>query len=70
MIEKWFEAFTLMEKQGRYYELFSTQARRYVEGTPTEEAEAPVGERPRRGHRGGEGREPREGHKDYAGHLE
>ena len=40
----------LMEKQGRYYELFSTQARRYVENTESGEA-APNEEqrlRPRR----------------------
>ena len=37
----------LMEKQGRYYELFSTQARRYVENTESGEA-APNEEQRRR----------------------
>ena len=51
--------FELMEKKGRYYELFSTQARRYVEGTPIDGEE---GYRLPRGHR--------PPHGEYAKHFE
>jgi len=38
----------LMEKEGRYYELFTTQARRYLEGNGEDEAEKEEERRPKR----------------------
>lgn len=41
----------LMEKQGRYHELFSTQAKRYINDMPDAENPPEISERPRRPHR-------------------